>query len=408
MSNSTPHTIRLQDGSLCKLDQRITQSAPTLLSYLETIPDPRSKQGRRHSATLMLFMVFVGLLRGSKDLKDVQLFATLNQPFFCKQVGFALPHGIPDPTTIARLLSRLNPDDLVRIYLTFLDTLGVASSEVLSYDGKTMRAVSGEAATRHILSFFSHDTHLVLGQVGVTGKGREIPAFEQLLKQGEASDLIAGTLLLGDALHTQKSTVKTILKAGADYLFVVKGNQRQLGREIAAELEAAEKVNLNRFEYKDAKRRRSVTTTVTVLRADPEAGRVLLAPLTGSNRWDGVATIGQLHRTGTRLGKDGTVHQIDETIGFISSRTLSAKEVAEHLRNHWCIENNLHWTKDVVFSEDRHTLRRGNAPQVMSWLRSMVISLCNALKLKSISDTIHNLEKSPKLLEQFLRMAAVM
>src|ERR1019366_6431760 len=106
--------------------------------------------------------------------------------------------------------------------------------------------------------------------------------------------------------------------------------------------------------------------------------------------------------------KDGTVHQIDECIGIISSRTLSAKEVAVHLRNHWCIENNLHWTKDVVFSEDRHTLWRGNAPQVMSWLRSMVISLCNVLKLKSISDTIHNLEKSPKLLEQFLRMAAVM
>jgi hypothetical protein len=43
----------------------------------------------------------------------------------------------------------------------------------------------------------------------------------------------------------------------------------------------------------------------------------------------------------------------------------------------------------------------------MSFLRSMVISLCNALKLKSISDTIHNLEKSTTLLGQFLRMAAV-
>lgn len=408
MSNSTPHTIRLQDGSLCNLRTCITQSAPTLLSYLETVPDPRSKQGRRHSAALMLFMVFVGLLRGSKDLKDVQLFATLNQPFFCKQVGFALPHGIPDPTTIARLLERINPDDLIRIYLKFLQTLGMSPSDVLSYDGKTMRAVSGEAATRHILSFFSHDTHLALGQVGVTGKGREIPAFEQLLKQGEAGDLIAGTLLLGDALHTQKATVKTILKAGADYLFVVKGNQRQLGRAITTELDTAERMDLDYFEYKDTKRQRDVTTTVTVLHAESQPGQEVLTALKRANHWDGVATIGQLHRTGTRLGKDGTVHQIDECIGIISSRTLSAKEVAVHLRNHWCIENNLHWTKDVVFSEDRHTLRRGNAPQVMSWLRSMVISLCNVLKLKSISDTIHNLEKSPKLLEQFLRMAAVM
>lgn len=117
--------------------------------------------------------------------------------------------------------------------------------------------------------------------------------------------------------------------------------------------------------------------------------------------------MGILHRTGTRTSKDGSVHQIDETISFIASRSLTAQEAAIHLHHHWCIENNLHWTKDVVFGEDKHTLRKGNAPQVMSFLRSMVISLCNALKLKSISGTIHNLEKSTELHWQFLQMAAV-
>jgi len=411
MSNFTPHTIRLQDGSLCNLTKRITHSAPTLLSYLETIPDPRKKQGRRHSAACILLLVFVSLLRGSKDLKDTHLFVCLNQRFFQAKLGISLPHGIPDPTTISRLLGRLEPDDLVGIYLKFLATLGVASSDVLSYDGKTMCAVSGEAATRHILSFFSHGQHLALGQVGVDGKGREIPAFEQLLSQGTNHNLVAGKLLLGDALHTQKATVKATLKAGADYLFVVKGNQRCLGREIAAELATADRGQLNQFEYKDTTRKRAVVTTVTVLQAALSTTgqpQELLPKLRHSNHWDGVATIGILHRTGTRSGKDGTVHQIDETIGLLSSRTLTAEAAATHLRNHWCIENNLHWVKDVVFLEDKHTLRRGNAPQVMSWLRSMCISLCNALKVRSISDTIHNLEKSPKLLEQFLRMAAVM
>ena len=408
MSNFTRHTIRLQDGNLCNLNRRLGNRAVSLHSLLETIPDPRKLSGRRHALSTILLIVFVALLRGSKDLKDAHLFATLNQRFFRTQLGLSMPHGIPDPTTISRLLGRLEPDDLVRMYLRFLNTLGVAPSDVMSYDGKTMCAVSGEAATRHILSFFSHDSHLALGQVGVDGKGREIPAFEELLKQGQASGLVTGKLLLGDALHTQKATVKATLQAGADYLFVVKGNQRQLGRQIMAELAAAEENSLDRFEYKDTKRRRKVVTAVTVLHAASQPGRELLATLQRSNHWDGVATIGKLHRTGTRLGKDGTVHEVDETIGLISSRTLSAKDVATHPRKHWCIENNLHWTKDVVFLEDKHTLRRGNAPQIMSWLRSMCISLCNALKLKSISDTIHNLEKSPKLLEQFLRMAAVM
>lgn len=415
MPQFTSHTIRLQDGSLCNLTTRIAHSVPTLLSYLETIPDPRQKQGRRHSAASILIIVFVALLRGSKDLKDTHLFAVMNQRFFRTRLGLALPHGIPDPTTISRLLGRLEPDDLVQLYLQFLDTLGVTPSDVMSYDGKTMCAVGGEAAARHILSFFSHDSHLAFGQVGMSGKGREIPAFAQLLKQGEASGLVTGKLLLGDALHTQKATAKMILKAKADYLLVVKGNQRQLGQGIVAALEAAEasidRTCLDQFVYKDTKRKRDVTTTVTVLHASiSAAGRSqeLLPRLTRSNHWDGVATIGTLHRTGTRIRKDGTVHKINETAGMTSSRQLSAEEVATHLRKHWCIENNLHWTKDVVFAEDTHTLRSGNAPQVMSWLRGMCISLCNALKLRSISDTIHNLEKSPKLLEQFLRMAAVM
>lgn len=407
MSNFTSHTIRLQDGSLCNLTKRITKSAPTLLSYLETVPDSRRRQGRRHSAALILLIVFVALLRGSKDLKDAHLFASLNQRFFRAQLGLVLPHGIPDPTTISRLLGRLEPNDLVRIYLEFLGVLGVIPSDVMSYDGKTMRGVSGEAATRHILSFFSHGQHLALGQVGVDGKGREIPAFEQLLEQGMQHNLVTGRLLLGDALHTQKATVKATLKAGADYLFVVKGNQKQLGRAIQADMAAADDSWLDRFVCKDAKRQRDVTTTVAVLHAGAVGSQALLAGLTGSNHWDGVSTIGRLHRTGTRSGKDGATHQVNETICLLSSRHLTAEEVATYLRGHWCIENNLHWVKDVVFLEDRHTLRRGNAPQVMSWLRSMCISLCNALKLQSISDTIHNLEKSEQLLGQFLKMAAI-
>src|SRR5580698_1179091 len=210
MSHSISHTIRLQDGTVCNLNTQSMNRRVSLSSLLAGIPDPRKRSGRRHSLVLILLIVFVALLRGSKDLKDAVLFARLNQDFFHHQVGIALPHGIPDPTTVSRLLGRLDPEELVCAHLLFLQALNVTQDDVYSYDGKTMRAVSGTETVRHILSFFSHGQHLALGQVGVTGKGREIPAFEQLLKQGEANALIAGKLLLGDALHTQKATVKAI------------------------------------------------------------------------------------------------------------------------------------------------------------------------------------------------------
>lgn len=137
MSNSTPHTIRLQDGTLCNLNRRLGNHAASFRTLLGTIPDPRKHSGRRHTAVLILLIVFVGLLRGSKDLKDAHLFALMNQRFFRTQLGLELPHGIPDPTTISRLLGRLEPDKLIQIHLEFLQTLGVTPDEVLSYDGKT-------------------------------------------------------------------------------------------------------------------------------------------------------------------------------------------------------------------------------------------------------------------------------
>jgi predicted transposase YbfD/YdcC len=300
----------------------------------------------------------------------------------------------------------LDPEKLVGAYLEFLQALDIQFGDVLSFDGKTMRAVTGENVIRHMLSLFSHETHLALGQIGVDGKENEIPAFERLLAQGatQGTGTISGKLLLGDALHTQRATARAVLSAGADYLFVVKGNQKGLRRAIEVVL-AETSSKPDSYTYETTDRKRALTTTVTVMSVSPGAPEQALP--TGIQHWAGVQTAGVLHRTGTRVSKDGKVTQVDETIGIICSRILSAKEIAAHLRRHWCIENNLHWVKDEVLSEDKHTLRRGNAPQIMSFLRSMAISLCNALKLKSVSDTIHNLEKSPVLLGQFLKMAAV-
>lgn len=405
--SSIPHTIRLTDGQLCNLDKRIAKQSVTLLDCLRTIPDHRRPQGKRHELALVLFIVFVALLRGSRTLKDARLWGVYNQSYLAQY--FDLRHGIPDPTTFSNVLQVVEPGDLVAGFEVFLSGIGITPPDVLSFDGKTIRAVPEDGSIRHILSLFSHELHSAVGQVGVDGKGKEIPAFEDLLAQGMANKVIAGRLLLGDALHTQKATCKAVLKAGADYLFAVKNNQRQLKRTITAELDRRQADNpasLGAYTYTDKTRGRHVTTTVTLVTATNK-GEELLLTLTGSNHWDGVQTIGILRRTGTRTGKDGTTHRIDETIGFIASRKLTAEAVSTHLHHHWCIENNLHWVKDEVFGEDKHTLRKSNAPQVMSWLRSMVISLCNLLKLRSLSDTIRNLEKSTVLHFQFLRMAAV-
>jgi len=382
-----------------------------LIEFLSGISDPRSAQGRRHSLVLILLIVFIAFLRGSKDLKDAHLFAIHANNLFRKY--FPMPHGIPDPTTISRVLQELEPEQMIKAYVSFLKALRIPLGSVLSFDGKTEKAVSGKEAVRHMLSFFSHDFHLALGQVGVSSKENEIPAFGRLLSQISTSMPVSELLFLGDALHTQKDTVTAILAQRANYLFVVKGNQKDLFEAIQVAFAEEGMKNIyqvknkpsfahDSYVYDAVGRKRSVTTTI-----NSTHDKALISYINQTHGFEGIQTIGILKRTGERISKDGTVTKVDETIGFISSKALSAKEVAKHLRGHWCIENNLHWVKDVVFLEDKQTVRLGNAPQIMSFIRSMCISIFNICHLKSISDAIHNLEKSPTLHSRFIQMAAI-
>jgi predicted transposase YbfD/YdcC len=316
MKNTIPHTIFLQDGTAFNINKRIAKQAVPLKSFLAEVPDPRKHHGKRHSLLLILLIIFVALLRGSKDLKDACLFARINQKLF-KRMGLPLPHGVPDPTTISRVLAALDPEALVATFRQFLAILDVSFGDVWSFDGKTMRAVTGENVVRHILSFFSHGTHLTLGQIGVGGKENEIPAFERLLSQGD----VRGKLLLGDALHTQRATATAIVAAEADYLLVVKGNQKGLRRAIQAEL-GTKRSNpemspkLGSYSYETTDRRRTITTTVTAMTA-PSRDHELALPV-ANQHWAQVRTAGILHRTGTRTGKDGKVTPVDEMIGFIT------------------------------------------------------------------------------------------
>jgi len=411
MKKIPQHTIRLQDGSLCNLNKRIVRESKPLIEFLSEIPDPRSAQGKRHSLVLILLIVFIAFLRGSKDLKDAHLFAIHAHKMFKKH--FQMIHGIPDPTTISRLLQELEPEQMIKAFVSFLKALRIPLGSALSFDGKTEKAVSGKDAVRHMLSFFSHDFHLALGQVGVSSKENEIPAFGRLLSQISKSIPVSELLLLGDALHTQKDTITAILERQADYLFVVKGNQKDLFDAIHMAFSETDMKNIYQAEnkpsfakdtytYERVGRKRSVTTTINSTH-DLE----LTTYIKETHGFEGIQTVGILKRTGKRISKDGTVTKVDEAIGFISSKVLSAKEVAKHLRGHWCIENNLHWVKDVVFLEDKQTVRLGNAPQIMSFIRSMCISVFNICHLKSILDAIHNLEKSQDLHSRFLQMAAI-
>ena len=91
--------------------------------------------------------------------------------------------------------------------------------------------------------------------------------------------------------------------------------------------------------------------------------------------WDNLRSVCMVEST--RETKAGVENKIKY---YISSEDVNAKTHLEYSRNHWAIENNLHWTLDVVFKEDQSFFRKNNAAENMSAIRKMVLNVVKKYK----------------------------
>ena len=391
------HTIKLQDGKPFNLKRRFRKHYTSLISAFGKVKDGRDDQGKRHPLGLILTIIFAAITTGSTTLDDCHLWAIHNRKFLKKY--FDLTHGLPVPTTLSRTLQVIETESLIEALIAWRQEIyGISRDSSASFDGKTMCAVHGKDVVKHIVSLLTHDTYQTLGQIGVNAKENEIPASYRLLEQVKSTEGIFGMTLVADALHCQKKTAKEIIRKGADYLLFVKGNQKEL-KEILKVSFDDPLLKKDAYSYWDIGHGRHIKVTVEISdHLDLEDLRI---------DWEEISFIGKVRRVGTRTEKGVTRH-INETVYFISSKNdLTAKKAANLVRKHWRVENNLHWQKDWTFLEDRTTLRIGNAPQAMTFLRSFAIGIFHKLKLKSISETVSNLQKNPGLHHQFLLAAAI-
>lgn len=395
MKNYTAHTIKLQDGTLFNFQRRVKRHVGSLLSTLTQVIDGRSNQGKRHPLEDIVFMLFCSILAGCTTIADCHRWAIHNRRFLTQFVE--LTYGIPDPTTISYALQLCDVGSLITVWNTWRRTVyGFETDRIASMDGKTMRGVHGTDIIRHILSLFTHGSHQTIGQVGVFTKENEIPAALRLFKQTS----IVGLTVIADALHTQKDTITALLVRHAQYLLMVKENQRELYDAVKTAF-TDERVYKQRAVDNQYTRGRSIETVVDVITDTALTGYF------GLLGWKQVFCIGRLYRSGTRT-VHGETNTIDETVYFISSRNdLTAKEAIRIVRNHWKIENNLHWQKDHTYLEDQQTVRLGNAPQVMSFLRSMSIGLIKLFDISSITEAVTNFRMNRSLHHQFLAYAQV-
>jgi predicted transposase YbfD/YdcC len=313
----------------------------------------------------ILVIAVCAVIGGAEGWEDIEEYGKAQAEWFADLLD--LPHGIPGHDTFRRVLSRLDPEELTQCFIAWTHALSEASGgEIVSIDGKTLRHSFDQAtstAAIHMVSAWASANRLVLGQLKVDEKSNEITAIPELLRLLD----VQGAVVTIDAMGCQKEIAKTITEQGADYVLALKENHPTLYEAVTLFLNEARATAFADVEH---------TYHETV---DGDHGRIETRRywITSAIEWLGAtASWSNLHSVGMVESRReiGEMVQID-TRYFLTSLPAQAVPFAQAVRQHWGVENSLHWVLDVSFQEDVCRIRKEKGAQTFAVLRHIALNL---------------------------------
>lgn len=211
-----------------------------LVEVLAEIPDPRSRQGRRHPLPALLALACTAMLCGYQSYGAIAEWSRHYGQEWMKALG--LTHSIPPcAATLHTVFRRLDRVQVEAVLGAWAESVlqatprGEPAGVAVALDGKTLRGTQKQGVPgAHLLSAVSQELGLTLGQVDVAAKTNEIPVAQALL----AGLVLQGRVFTMDALLTQRAIAAMIVAGGGDYVMVAKGNQPQLRADIALVFDA--------------------------------------------------------------------------------------------------------------------------------------------------------------------------
>jgi predicted transposase YbfD/YdcC len=236
----------------------------------------------------------------------------------------------------------------------------------IALDGKRLRR-SGELSSGkeaiHMVSAYAHENGLVLTQRKVENKSNEITVLPEIIKTLELTDAVVSI----DAMGCQKPIARQITSQGGDYVLALKGNQGKLAEAVeeyfvSAKRDDFELLEHDRYKEVDGDHGRIESRCYDVLY---EASW-----LDPKEEWGGLSAVGCVYSERTVNGVTSRENRY-----YILSSPMPAKAFASAVRNHWGIENKLHWVLDMAFREDECRVRRGNSAENLAILRHMALNL---------------------------------
>ncbi|PAX45688.1 ISAs1 family transposase [Brunnivagina elsteri] len=340
--------------------------------YFTQVKDPRVERTRLHLLTDIITIAILAVIAGAEGWEDIEEYGLNKQEWL--ETFLELPFGIPSPDTFRRVFEKIKPKEFEQCFQrwvqSLVEKLGV---EVVAIDGKTHRGSYDRGLklkALHTVSAWSSEHRLVLGQMKVSSKSNEITAIPALLDMLDLS----GCIITIDAMGTQKLIAEKIIEGDSDYILSLKDNHPTLHQQVKHWFDTSLSIGFQGLDVSISKRiekghHRIEKRTVYTVPVSKLPG------LHEQDLWIGLKTVVMVVRSIQHWNKT-----TQEVQFYITSLDSDANKIGSAIRQHWGIENSVHWTLDVTFHEDESRIRSLHSPQNFALLRRIAL---NALERES-------------------------
>lgn len=374
----------------------VTITSASLLTAFTQVPDPRRGASVIYPLSSLLALAVTAMLANQRSVLAIAEWATRQSDAVLAPLGLRAGHT-PCQSTVQRLFAKLDSAAVsaaLSVALAqHLPPQTGRGSQGVAIDGKAQRGrlqYQAGGCPVHALAAVLHGSGMVLAQEPILAGDEKAEAELTVAPALLARLDWHGRVLTGDALFCQRRLCQQVLAAGGDYLLLVKENQPALLRDITWLFAppSTREEPLPLLEHR---------TTQTVERGHGRTHdrRILTATtdLTGYSDWPGLAQVFQLERSWRE--RNGAKHTVHYGITSLPPEVAGPERLLALKRDHWQIENGLHYVKDVTLGEDRSLIHAGQGPVVMAMLRDSVVSLIRRSGWRAIASRLRYLADRP-------------
>ena len=371
-------TEKLLNKYSINIDDLNYDSLKQFKERIKDLSDTRQKGKVKYKIWDIIVVSFLAILGNCNDWEEIREFAIKKKDWL--RNFLMLSGGIPSAITYKRVFSIISPEQLENICVLFAqDVLKLFSSErdILNIDGKVDNGskrnesdIRDKVKSLNVLNVYSSNLGLCIASERIEDKTNEIPTIPKILDR----IYVKGNIITWDALNTQKANIEKVIKLKGDYVVPVKLNQEFFYNDLKLYFDEKQleiiKTSGTKNAYKKQieKSHSSIITYEYYQTEDIDWYHDL-------KNWKGVKSFGLVKKT-----IEKNKEKIIEFRYYISSLYLDIETFSNAIRQHWNVENKLHWHLDFTFKQDENSTMDKNALFNLQILKKLSLAFLNDVK----------------------------